>query len=818
MSTTIYGTPVGTPISPEKIAEVLRMVKTVNGQEPDENGNVTIDVGSVDAEQLNEAVREALQAAKESGEFNGKDGVSPTIESEGIEEGTLLHITNADGSTEDVLIRDGTDGKPGDPGGDGLSAYDVAVQQQGFVGNATEWLESLVGVTFTPHVDADGNLSWTASKNVPVPEPVNIRGGNGVSPTVSISPITGGYRISITDKDGTKTADIMNGQKGDDGISPTVSVSKSGKVTTVSITDKNGTKTATINDGADGKTPVKGVDYNDGASVTVSRVSESAESGGSNVVTFSDGKVLNIKNGKDGKTPVKGTDYWTPADKTGIITDLINTDEFKAKADTFSEWESVNAEIVTDKLFFHGWETSIRDYSNGTYIKTDISMYSKLKLTTYEWGSVDYPFYAFLDSTGNIVSFESGATAKTYTDYEVVVPNGAVTIILNGRVGNAIGIKGLKVSNIKTLSAEKANRIAKWVTVPFDLVSGNLIKYDGSLYAHSSGGHTTVDVKSYKKVKVIGQQWQLNNFYVCYFYDATNAIIGKYGGSTQNKPAELSLDVPEGAVKMVVNGTSSPTSIEITAYEVFDMGNLYQLLRPTGLKLLTLGDSITALGTTVTGWVKYFIEKTGCELVANVAVNGARLHDHGDTVYDGAPVCNGPDDNHNNVLGNQVQKIINDGYEAPDIIIIAIGTNAGISITTEDMTAAYYGSGTSLLPLESVDRTKSAGAYRYCLEKLHSLYPNAIIFWCTPIMGYQATRSAENAMKYAESLRIATEYTGQMLIDTIRCGINGANEQQSANGEYLVDGLHPNVNGAKKIGYYNASKVREFLGNNFKEI
>lgn len=57
-----------------------------------------------------------------------------------------------------------------------------------------------------------------------------------------------------------------------------------------------------------------------------------------------------------------------------------------------------------------------------------------------------------------------------------------------------------------------------------------------------------------------------------------------------------------------------------------------------------------------------------------------------------------------------------------------------------------------------------------------------------------------------------------MLIDTIRCGINGVNEKQGANGEYLVDGRHPNINGAKKIGYFNASKVKAFLGNNFKKI
>ena len=46
-----------------------------------------------------------------------------------------------------------------------------------------------------------------------------------------------------------------------------------------------------------------------GASVTVSSVSESTESGGTNVVTFSDGKKLNVKNGKDGKDAETTPDY-----------------------------------------------------------------------------------------------------------------------------------------------------------------------------------------------------------------------------------------------------------------------------------------------------------------------------------------------------------------------------------------------------------------------------------------------------------------------------------------------------------------------------
>ena len=157
-------------------------------------------------------------------------------------------------------------------------------------------------------------------------------GPDGFSPIATVEQTDSGAVISITDKNGTTTATVTNGKDGKDGndaVSPTVAVSKSGKVTTVSITDKDGTKTATINDGADGYTPVKDKDYfdgKDGTSVTVKNVSESSADGGSNVVTFSDGKTLNVKNGQTGgpgKTPVRGTDYWTEADQEAIVQQVV---------------------------------------------------------------------------------------------------------------------------------------------------------------------------------------------------------------------------------------------------------------------------------------------------------------------------------------------------------------------------------------------------------------------------------------------------------------------------------------------------------------
>lgn len=114
-------------------------------------------------------------------------------------------------------------------------------------------------------------------------------GQDGVSPTIAVTEITGGHRVTITDAQGTRSFDVLDGTNGDDGrgiasavmnadytltltytdgtsyttpslrgapgadgYSPFAYVSKSGKVVTISITDKQGTTTATVSDGKDG--------------------------------------------------------------------------------------------------------------------------------------------------------------------------------------------------------------------------------------------------------------------------------------------------------------------------------------------------------------------------------------------------------------------------------------------------------------------------------------------------------------------------------------------------------------------------------------
>lgn len=78
-------------------------------------------------------------------------------------------------------------------------------------------------------------------------------GTDGFSPSASVSKTGSVATISITDKDGTTTAQISdgtNGTNGQDGFSPSASVSKSGDTATITITDKDGTTTAQVKDGA----------------------------------------------------------------------------------------------------------------------------------------------------------------------------------------------------------------------------------------------------------------------------------------------------------------------------------------------------------------------------------------------------------------------------------------------------------------------------------------------------------------------------------------------------------------------------------------
>ena len=86
----------------------------------------------------------------------------------------------------------------------------------GVIGEMETFKEELIGMrdsgefdgaTFTPSVSETGDLSWTNDKGRENPETVNI---HGQSPTIEVTDIQGGHRVTITDVNGTSSFDVMD--------------------------------------------------------------------------------------------------------------------------------------------------------------------------------------------------------------------------------------------------------------------------------------------------------------------------------------------------------------------------------------------------------------------------------------------------------------------------------------------------------------------------------------------------------------------------------------------------------------------------------
>ena len=202
------------------------------------------------------------------------------------------------------------------PGRDGLSAYEIAVAN-GYRGTEKEWLDSLNS--------ADPELINKSVAEYLDKNPIDI-------PVVSVNGKTGEVKLDADDIGAVDKNDLQSVVNG-----ALKQAKESGEFDGLDGKD-----------GKDGYTPQKDKDYfdgKDGASVTVKKVVESTADGGSNVVTFSDGKTVTIKNGKkggDGYTPQKDKDYFDGKDGKSAY-ELAVKNGFKG---TEAEWLiSLNAVV-----------------------------------------------------------------------------------------------------------------------------------------------------------------------------------------------------------------------------------------------------------------------------------------------------------------------------------------------------------------------------------------------------------------------------------------------------------------------------------------
>lgn len=217
------------------------------------------------------------------------------------------------------------------------------------------------GATFIPSVSDDGVISWTNDKDLPNPDPVNIKGDpgkNGYTPIKGIDYFDG--KDGINGKNGytpVKGKDYFDGKDGKNGIDGT--------------------------NGKDGYTPVKGVDYFDGKNGIDGKDGKDGVNGvtphvGSNGNWFIGGTDTGIpatgpagkqglpgtpgKDGSDGKDGISTTHSWNGTTLT--VTSASGTSSANLKGDkgdtgpayTLTDTDKANivSSVVASLPVYHG--------------------------------------------------------------------------------------------------------------------------------------------------------------------------------------------------------------------------------------------------------------------------------------------------------------------------------------------------------------------------------------------------------------------------------------------------------------------------------
>lgn len=184
----------------------------------------------------------------------------------------------------------------------GMSAYDLAVNN-GFEGSEEEWMLSLQGKGLSVkankssctelgdgYIDTNGDLQILTTLPSTFTNCGQIRGPAGESISVSWSIAYYGVSNSASTRPTSWSSSI-----------PTNIAEGQYLWTRTDIRFSDGATASGYTYSKQGAKGDKGDTGANGTSITITDISESTASGGSNVVTFSDGNTLTVKNGIDGK-------------------------------------------------------------------------------------------------------------------------------------------------------------------------------------------------------------------------------------------------------------------------------------------------------------------------------------------------------------------------------------------------------------------------------------------------------------------------------------------------------------------------------------
>lgn len=299
------------------------------------------------------------------------------------------------------------------------------------------------------------------------------------------------------------------------------------------------------------------------------------------------------------------------------------------------------------------------------------------------------------------------------------------------------------------------------------------------------------------KLNYIG--WMGTGGYALAFYTEDKKLLTDISVSGNNGKTVLEIDItdyPYSKAEYVVASHYKATALPNPYFKTMAMednlvkrvSGIRESLCPTrGKTALFFGDSITETATisddgteyvegTRKNWPTYAKNVLELGSMTNFAKSGAAYKDR-DGVLE------------QQKISVQINSALSNNLPA-DIVVISAGANDGSS------RIGSYETAMSKTTLEDLDRSILYEAIRWAMWKLRTAYPDAVCFAATPIQ--RADREPIESVTEAIT-KMAHRYNFIVIPAQDESGIIRENEVWEAEGHDLIDGLHPNENGQKKM-------------------